>query len=334
MNPWPEKWPRKFAITGSSGFVGRHLVQALIDEQFDVIALSRSADLQSSGEVVVVPDYTDVGRLKMALAGSSVVVHLAALAHQREGTQDAAAYDLANSHSTRAVAEACHAAGVRRMVFVSSIGVNGNRTYTQPFTENDTPSPIEAYARSKLEGERLMTACLADSSTDYVTLRPPLVYGPGCPGNFRLLLSLIARAPIVPLGSLHAPRHFIHVANLVQAIRVAATHPNASRRTFLLGDGRDVSVAEIARITARAMGRSPYAVWNVPPWFLAAIARMAGRGDAYSKLAAPLQVDTTAFQRLTGWSPEIESLHGITETALDFMHTAAHKSSGNANVNS
>jgi UDP-glucose 4-epimerase len=200
-------------------------------------------------------------------------------------------------------------------VFVSSIGVHGNRTDGRPFTEIDQPRPVDAYAVSKLEAERVVADLLADGPTDFVVLRPPLVYGPGCPGNFRTLLNLAARAPIVPLGAIDAPRTFIYVENLLDALLVSARHPAASRKTFVIADGRDLSVSEVVRTVAVELGRSPHAVWNVPPIVLAWAARIAGQGSTYSKLTAPLQVDASMFRAATGWIPSFDPRQGLVETA-------------------
>lgn len=313
MNDWPSDWSPRIAVTGASGFVGSHLVQRLQRDGLGVVALSRRPLLDV--ESVMVRDYLDTAELREAFTGVSAVVHLAARAHQNDGDDATHAYHEANVQSTLSVTHACVAAGVRRLVFVSSIGVNGNHSAHGPFTEADVPQPVEPYAKSKLEAERALAARLAHGATDFVIIRPPLVYGPGCPGNFRQLLRLATRAPIVPLGAVTAPRRFVYVGNLVDALRVAAWHPAASRRTFLVADGRDVSVAEVVRTAAAAIGRSPARIWNVPPQLLALAARLAGRSGAFNKLAAALQIDAAAFSAATGWTPPFDPSEGLVVTA-------------------
>lgn len=300
-------------MTGASGFVGSHLVRRLQRDGLGVVALSRQPQLDV--ESVTVRDYLDTAGLSKAFVGVSAVMHLAARAHQENGSDSTRAYHEANVQSTLSVAQACVAAGVKRLVFVSSIGVNGNRSEQRPFTEADEPQPVEPYAKSKLDAERALAALLAQGTTDFVIIRPPLVYGPGCPGNFRQLLRLATRAPIVPLGAVTAPRRFVYVGNLVDALRVAAWHPAASRRIFLVADGRDVSVAEVVRTAAAAIGRSPARVWNVPPQLLALAARLAGRSGAFTKLAAALQIDAAAFSAATGWTPPFDPYEGLVITA-------------------
>lgn len=303
----------RLAVTGASGFVGRHLVAHLRAGGHAVVPIARHAGGDPSTHVVA--DYADATAMAAALAGVQVVVHLAARAHQRDPADAADVYRRANVVGTCGVIEACQAAAVQRLVFVSSIGVLGNRSPGRPLTEADPPAPAEPYAVSKLEAEREVSRRLAQGPTDYVIVRPPLVYGPGCPGNFALLLRLAARAPIVPLGAIHAPRRFIGIGNLVEALEVAAWHPGASRRTFVLADGDDVDVAQILRIAMTRLGRPASRLWNVPPGLLRSLATAAGRRSAYDKLCAALQVDPSAFCAATGWQPRIRPSDGLAEAA-------------------
>ena len=205
------------------------------------------------------------------------------------------------------------------MVLLSSVGVNGNRTHTHPFTEADVPAPVEAYARSKLEAERAVIESLAGSSTEFVILRPPLVYGAGCPGNFRLLLRLVHRLPVVPLGGLHRRRSLIHVENLCDAILLAAWHPGAAGRTFLLSDGADLSVAEVARELCRGFGKPVGRVWKLPEPLLRLLATAVGKRRAIDKLAAALAVDSSAFMAATGWQPPLTPAQGLEQTARLYL---------------
>ncbi len=315
---------RTVAVTGAGGFIGRALVARLRAEGHRVLALSRSAAGPSPAADQRVPDYGDVERLAADLAGAELVLHLAARAHQagEEDRSHEALYREANVDTTLNVARASRRAGAARVVFVSSIGVNGNRTGAQPFRPGDLPRPVEAYAASKWAAEQALSAELAAGPTDFVIVRPPLVYGPGCPGNFARLIHLVQKAPVVPLGGLHAPRSLIYVGNLVDALWTAAIHPAASRRTFLLSDGRDMSVAEVAATLAPALGRSRACVWNVPETALKWIAAISGRQAAYRKLADPLQVDSREFSAATGWRAPVDPHEGLRLTARDALQSA------------
>ncbi len=308
----------EIAVTGASGFIGRRLVERLLADGASVLALSRQPMATAGVRGLVVEDYTDVARLAQALRGVDALIHLAARAHQESaGAADAALFHAANVETTLNTARACLAAGVKRFVFVSSIGVNGGRS-THPFTELDTPAPTEPYAVSKWEAERALSALVAGTAMECVVIRPPLVYGPGCPGNFGRLVRWAATARFLPLGALSAPRTFVHVDNLVDALIVAARHAGIGNSTFLVADDRDVTVGEVVRILADVLQPGKRVVLEAPPALLAAAATLVGRRATFDKLAAPLQVDASAFTRATGWRPPVSPEQGLRETARQF----------------
>ncbi len=313
----------EIAVTGASGFVGRRLVEHLKSIGQSPIAISRRPGGAAAARHVLIDGYGDVTGLARQLRGVESLIHLAARAHQDStGTADTQLFKAANVQTTLNVAQACMAAGVRRLVFVSSIGVNGSRS-DHPFTEEDAPAPSEPYAISKWEAERALTALVAGSSMNVVILRPPLVYGPGCPGNFGRLVRWVASSRLVPLGALAAPRTFVFLDNLVDALVVAARHPDIANSTFLVADSSDVTVGAVVRILAGVLQPNRRVVVNVPPALLALGASLAGHRAAYGKLAAPLQVDASAFFRATDWQPAVSPQEGLRATARHFTVTGS-----------
>ena len=312
------------AVTGSSGFVGRHLVSWLAAQGHAVVAVSRRSTGQLPVDVQARPvaDYTDVAAVARALQGTLAVVHLAARAHVlgTEPQQDAlSAFERANVDATLACAEAALDAGCRRFVLVSSIGVNGQATYGQPFTESDEPSPQEPYARTKLQAERALAERLTGTPLEWVVVRPPLVYGPHCPGNFRALLGLVRSLPVLPFGALRGRRSYIGIQNLCSALEMAALHPACAGRRFVLSDGEDIDLASLVRLLADGMGRLHVPQWAIPPAMLKALAMLVGRSDTFTKLSGELQVDSRAFSQCTGWRPPVTLSQALIETA------AAHR---------
>ena len=315
----------RIAVTGASGFVGRHLLDRLLRSGASVSALSRHGTGRSDVDDRRV-DYEDAAALEEALRGIEVVVHLAARAHQLNESADTPeveqAYQKANINAALAVAKATRANRARRLVFVSSIGVNGNVTHGKPFGVSDTPKPVEPYARSKWLAEQAIAELLGAGPTDFVILRPPLVYGPDCRGNFERLLKMAAHAPFLPLGDLRAPRTLIGIGNLVEAITVAASNEAVSRRTFLVTDSRDTNVGEILRSLARGCGRPSSIVVSIPSALLRLMARVLGKGATWDKLAAPLQVDGSEFCRVTGWRAAIDPTDGLYEAGRRYIRGA------------
>jgi nucleoside-diphosphate-sugar epimerase len=332
LEPYGLKADARVAVTGASGFVGGHLVEHLLSQGLSVLQLSRSrtaAAQRDHAESLVVRGYSDVQALSQALLGSEYLVHLAARAHRLRddaGTSEAE-FRTANVEGVRAVAESARLAGIKRLVLISSIGVHGSRTSGLPFSADSPPRPSELYAISKWQGEQAAVEVLAGSATELVILRPPLVYGRGCPGNFRLLMNLVRRLPWVPLGGLHRKRSMISVGNLCHAITLACVHPGAAGGRFVLADGDDVSVAEIARELALGFGRNPACVIPVPEHVLRSVATLLGRGAAIAKLADELIVDASAFRSATGWQPLQSAREALQATARDEVTTRSRAES-------
>lgn len=312
----------RFAVTGSSGFVGRHLVQRLVSAGHEVVCISRQAAPELAGtEPWLLDDYGDELSLARAFSGAQAVIHLAARAHAPSLGPGPAAdrvWHEANVLPAVAAAAAARAAGCRRFVLVSSIGVNGNRTHGRAFTADDVPAPQEAYARSKHEAEQAVLRLLLDGDTAAVVVRPPLVYGPGCPGNFAQLVRLVQNWAVVPLGGFRQRRSLIGVHNLCDALMSASTHPNCEGRTFLLCDGEDVDVATLASLIAVALGLGTSRIVSVPQALLRGAARLLGRSSAFDKLAGELLVDGHKFCSLTGWQAAVTLADGVMETARSF----------------
>src|SRR5262249_23711672 len=153
-----------------------------------------------------------------ALSGIACVVHLAARTHVlREASDTFAEYRRTNIEGTKRLAQQAAASGVRRLVFLSSVKVNGEATSARPDTEDDPPRREDAYGISKWEAEQQLQHMGKATGLETVVLRPPLVYGPRVRANFLRLLTLVARGAPLPLASVDNRRSLIYVGNLVQA---------------------------------------------------------------------------------------------------------------------
>jgi nucleoside-diphosphate-sugar epimerase len=302
-------------VTGANGFIGRALC--------DVLAASgRGVRKAVRMPVPGLPDAVAVGDIgpntdwRTALEGVSGVVHLAARTHvlRETATDPLAKYRQVNVSGTERLARSAAAGGVRRLVFVSSVKVNGERTEERPFTEDGAPRPEDAYGVSKWEAEQALSRIAAETGLEVVVLRPPLVYGPGVKGNFLRIMSLVARGMPLPLGAIDNRRSFIYAGNLAGAIVQALDAPQATGRTYLVSDGEDVSTPELVRGIARALGVKP----RLPSFPLAAlglVATLAGRRAEFARLTGSLQVDSSRIRRELGWEPRCSLARGLEETA-------------------
>jgi nucleoside-diphosphate-sugar epimerase len=298
------------AITGANGFVGRGLVSALAARGQTVRPLVRSA---TTGTALGVGDIGANTDWSAALAGVECVIHAAARVHVRAETaaDPLVAFRAVNVAGTRRLAEHAAAAGVRRLVFVSSVKVNGERTAPRtPFVASDPPAPVDAYGLSKWEAEQALHRVAETTGLEVVVVRPPLVYGPGVGANFLQLLGLVERGWPLPLGAVENRRSLVALDNLVDLLIRCIDHPAAAGRTFLVSDDRDLSTPELIRGLAAALGRKA-CLLPVPQSLLRMGARFAGRAAEGERLLGSLQVDITATRDALAWTPPISVEEGL-----------------------
>lgn len=256
-----------------------------------------------------------------AVDGIDVVVHLAARVHvMRERAVDPTAeFRRVNVAGTERLAEAAARAGVRRLVYVSSIKVNGERTGDAPFRPDDRPAPEDAYGRSKWEAERALRAVATATGLEAVVVRPPLVHGPEVRGNLLRLLALLDRGLPLPLGAVRNRRSLVGVDNLADFLARATTHPAAAGRTFLVGDPDDLSTPELLRQLSAGLGR-PARLLPLPVRLLRLSARAAGQIDALSRLVESLEVDSSST-RLLDWVTPVSTADGLARMAAWYRAT-------------
>ncbi|HEX9084676.1 MAG TPA: NAD-dependent epimerase/dehydratase family protein, partial [Gemmatimonadaceae bacterium] len=233
-------------VTGATGFIGSALVSHLSVGGWFVRAATRDATRPvTCGERVVVGNISAKTEWSAALRDVDVVFHLAGLAHLLAKKENATAqYEELNAEATENLAAAAASAGVRRFVYLSSAKVAGEAS-TRPFRESDPPQPPDRYASSKLHGEQLVQETATRRSIEYSVVRPPLVYGPRVRGNFLSLLRIVDRGVPLPLGRIDNRRSYIAVDNLVDALKFAASRPQAANQIFFVSDDDDVSTPEL-----------------------------------------------------------------------------------------
>lgn len=307
---------RIVAVTGASGFVGRHACAALADRGWTVRRVVRpgrstvAGDLH--GDAVEIPSLDDGRALERAFAGTHAVLHLAGLAHAIPAPPEAL-YRAVNAAGTRRAATAAAAVGVRRFVLVSTIKVNGERTAGRPFESSDAPAPQDAYARSKLEAESALEQVASSTGMEWAVVRPPLVYGPGVRANFERLVRVVQHGWPLPLASIENRRTMVGVWNLADLLGRVLEHPGASGRVFLAGDDRPVSTPGLIRLIARALGRPARLLRCPVPW-LEAAGRAAGRRELVARLVESLEVSTAAAAHELDWGPPVPVEQGVART--------------------
>ena len=251
-----------------------------------------------------------------ALKGVDTLVHLAAHVHQRGKTRDKA-FGQVNTQATSRLCQLAVEGGVRRFVFLSTAKVNGE-TSNSPLAEKDAANPQDPYALSKWEAERHVSRITRGSDCDFVTIRPPLVYGPHVKANFLSLLKLVSTGLPLPMGSLHNRRSMIYVGNLADAVVACVENPQAAGEVFMVSDGHDLTVAEMIKAMAAAMGQKPR-LFPFPIGGLHGLLMMIGRGAVIDKISRPLTVDSSKIRDTLGWRPPFSVNEGIADTVAWFQ---------------
>ena len=299
-------------LTGATGFLGRQLAKYLHSKPHVGLTavVRRSVDISAfqTREVQRINANTDWSE---ALINQQVVIHAAARAHiMKEDLADPVVeYRQVNVDGTVNLARQAAEAGVRRFIFISSIGVNGNINI-KPFTEDDTPKPADPYAQSKLEAEQGLWEIQHETGMELVVIRPPLVYGPNAPGNFGSLTRWIDKGVPLPLGAIQNQRSLVALDNLVDLIITCIDHPAAANQVFLAGDGQDLSTTELLRSVARAAGK-PSRLIPIPSSLLMLAATLLGKKAVAQRLLGSLQVDISKARDLLEWEPPISVEEGL-----------------------
>lgn len=335
----------KILVTGATGFIGRHLAALLHRMGHQLVLPTRGSSAGGNGHSATLGGHsatlgdhsatleghsaapklrTEAGALPLwpiadmndeqawlaALEGVDVVVHLAGRAHVLQEQGDATAlFHAANVALPLMLARLAAQSGVRRFVFVSSIGVMGPARAT-PFRVDDEPAPRELYAKSKWAAEQALKPLCAEHALALTIVRPPLVYGPAAPGNFGRLLKLAALPLPLPLGAVHNQRSFVSVQNLVDLLARCCEHPGAVGQTFLVSDGEDISTSALLRQLRQLQGKPAWLI-PLPLPLLSLLCRVSGQAALQEKLLDSLQIDQQHTCQSLAWQPPLSVAQGL-----------------------
>lgn len=319
---------KKILITGATGFVGRHLcARLLMEEGVAVRGSVRATGTQA--RLVNGVDSVAIGPLGAAtdwlhvLDGIDTVIHLAARVHVMDdpSADPLTEFRKVNTEGTKHLAREAVRAGVKRLIFISSIKVNGEESLL-PYTEDSPAQPTDPYGISKWEAEQALRLIEAEAGLEVVIIRPTLVYGDGVKANFFNMMKAIYRGVPLPLASISNKRSLIYVGNLVDALATCAVHPAAAGKTFLVSDGEDVSSPELIRRTAIALG-VPARLFPVPCSLIRLAGKLIGKSEVVNRLIGSLTVDSSSIRRELQWTPPFSMQEGLMKTGEGFKRQIA-----------
>ncbi|WP_338497922.1 NAD-dependent epimerase/dehydratase family protein [Pseudomonas sp. WP18] len=314
----------KILVTGASGFIGRSLCLDLQAKGFAVRALMRKPSAAAADYECLFGELDNEEFLSEALSGVDIVVHLAGRAHQfGKAAKDVSAMFKVNRDFTLRLASIAEQRGVKRFIFVSSIGVNGVETGLAPIDETSPATPVKDYALSKYEAEVALSRAYIEgaSGMELVIIRPPLVYAANAPGNFQRLLKLVRSGLPLPFSGVANRRSMISLDNLTDFIRVCAIHPDAAGELFLVSDGDDLALPEIIDALSVGMGKRPR-VFYFPVKLIYAAGHLVGKRALVTQLCGSFVVNPAKAMKLLGWTPPFSSRNELVRSAREFMLSA------------
>lgn len=298
-------------VTGATGFIGQNLIQ--LDQNFRCVA--RSGEKHSFTDSYSVPTIDASTEWGDCFHGVDSIIHLAGLAHNKLYTNDE--YRAVNTEGTLRLALKAAEAGVKRFVFVSSIGVNGTNSYNRVFLPNDVAKPHNSYSRSKYEAELGLWTISKQTGLEIVIVRPTLVYGLNAPGNFGSLTKLITKLPILPFGMANNQRSFIAVQNLADLLVTCALSPDAAGHTFLASDGEALSTKVFSNAIAAGLGRKVTQL-PIPVRLLLIAGKLTGKTAMIEQLFGNLQVDSSNLKEVLDWEPPLS----MKQAMLSLRHSS------------
>jgi nucleoside-diphosphate-sugar epimerase len=269
-----------------------------------VRALTRRAatlDASAQLDILEIGDISDVDWPKV-LHGADALVHLAAVAHRGppRDEADARLIRAVNVSAVTRLAASAAALGLRRLVFMSSIGVLGADSGTAAFDGSTAAAPHDFYSQTKRDAELAATSVASRSQLELCIVRPPLVYGPDAPGNFGRMVKWVAKGIPLPLGAIHNRRSMISVWNLCDFLITCLSSPGAVGKPLVVADEETTSTSELLRMCARLTDR-PACLLPVPAALLRLAGRILGRRADVDRLCGSLAVNTRDTYLRTGW---------------------------------
>jgi nucleoside-diphosphate-sugar epimerase len=303
---------KKILLTGSSGFVGRHLLLSLNKCPDYITNCSVRNDAVGSDEYLI-PTINSQANWSKALFEVDCVIHLAAVAHGKSESENIIKdFHEINVLGTLNLAKQAIENKVERFIFISSIGVNGSNS-SIAFTNKDVPLPSEDYAKSKYEAELKLRDICVESQMELVIIRPPLVYGKDAPGNFGLLAKLVASGLPLPLLGINNKRSFVSVWNLVSLIETCISHEGAANNIFLVADGDDISTPMLFKKIAVSLGVSSR-LFYCPSILLRLASIIFCKVQIYNKLFHSLEIDDSFTRNTLNWAPPLTLDEGLNKS--------------------
>ncbi len=256
----------KTLVTGATGFIGRHLVKALIEKGDEVRCLVRRTSnvngLDQPGVEFVYGDLLDKAAIAKAVQDIDAVYHLGGEVYSLI-VKD---FHRVNVEGTKNLLDACMSNAIQRFVFFSSIAASGpNRDKKKPLRESDSCNPITPYGVSKLESEKIVLDYFRKYKLPVVIVRPPTVYGPGQSDVLSKFFQRVNKGSFFIFGNGEYLRSLCYIKNLIDGAILAGTKSEAIGEIFFISDKKIYNFKEIVCAIAEVQGHD-VALHTLPPF--------------------------------------------------------------------
>ena len=293
-----------YLVTGAGGFVGGYMVRLLAEKGLRVRAMVRDAskatDLKAlEGVEVIEADLCDENSLAAAVEGVVGVYHIAALFRQA-GHPDAV-FRAVNIDGTKKMLDASIAAGVRRFIHCSTVGVLGHID-TPPADEKTPYNPGDIYQETKMDGEKLALDYFRDGKMSGVVIRPAMIYGPGDERTLKLF-RMISKGKFFYVGKGMASVHWIDVRDLVHAFFLAMNKPERNGEVYIIAGAEAVPLQTMCKTVARELGVKA-------PWLHLPVKPMQWLGSLCEAICTPLKIEPPIFRRRVDFFTKARSFNG------------------------
>lgn len=285
----------KILVTGGTGFTGKALVNRLLNDGHEVVALDykeglKTEELRARGAEVVIGSVTDKEILEKCMPGVDVVQHLAA-AFRELNVPDTYYYDV-NVNGTRNVLDAARRHGVRKVVYCSTCGVHGN--IDNPPGGEDAPiQPADYYQKTKYQAEPFVKEA-SKNGLDAVILRPAAIYGPGDPERFFMIFKRVSKGTFPMFGNGRTFYHPLYVDNLVDALVLAMAPGKGTGEAYLIADEQYVTIEDLVRRIGKALNVNV----KVPHY---PVMPLVVSGRVMETLCRPFGITPPIFPRRVDW---------------------------------
>lgn len=282
-------------VTGANGFLGKEIVKYLNEKNYNVISLVRFKSKKLvTGKKKIIHNFKSENEWARALDEIDVVVHLIARTHitSERGSGNYTTYHNTNVNITETLCKSILNSSVKKLIFISSIKVNGENSISYPFSENSIEKPEDNYGITKQKAELVIQKIFKNNIKDYIIIRPPLIYGKNPNGNLKILLKFIQKKIPLPFKCIYNSRSIVNLSTLVKFITLCINEDTIKNELFLIADSEAYSTPKLIKKIAKD-NNYVSKQFCIPKTILKILFKIFGRGDLIKKLLNDLHIDNS-----------------------------------------